>query len=87
MSDSIHLHYHSPCVKLVPGSMVGERGEYNEAQKIDEESKPSGGLGRKKRLNGAENFPEKILKQKATADSTMATGSNFVKIMGKSFYT
>ena len=36
--------------------MVGERGEYNEAQKIDEESKPSGVWGEKKALNGAENF-------------------------------
>ena len=56
------------------------------ANGTEHKSKPSGGLGRKKRLNGAENFYGKILQQNATADSTTATGSNFVKNMGKLFH-
>ena len=44
--------------------MVGERGEYNGAQKIDEESKPSGGLGRKKAAERGWKFLREDIKAK-----------------------
>ena len=65
---------------------LGKGANRTEHKKSTRKASRVGDRGEKKRLNGAENFKGKILKQKATADSTMATGSNFVKIMGKSFY-
>ena len=44
--------------------MVGKRGEYNEAQKIDEESKPSGVWGEKKAAERGWKFLREDIKAK-----------------------
>lgn len=65
---------------------LGKGANTTKHKKSTRKASRAGSGERKKRLNGAENFSGKTLKQNATGDSTTATGSNFVKIMGKSLY-